>query len=139
MANGIYNSARYSILTAGLNWPAADILVAAWGGEPDFVVTDKKISDIVGRGKATVLGTSLPVTTKSVSADGTAQTNQVVIPGVPVGQQVTFFTLGKNATPVSNSDLFLFLDDALNLPFDPNGLDIVVQPDWLQARGWFRA
>ena len=25
-----------------------------------------------------------------------------------------------------------------NLPFTPDGLDLVVQPDWLEGRGWYR-
>ena len=30
------------------------------------------------------------------------------------------------------------IDEAFELPFVPNGLDLVIQPDWLSARGWFR-
>ena len=78
-------------------------------------------------------GSSLPITSQTVAPDGTAQTNQVIIPGVPIGAPITFFTM-------SDADqLILFIDEAVELPFVPNGLDMVVQPDWLEQRGWWKA
>jgi hypothetical protein len=64
------------------------------------------------------------------------QTNHVVIPGVPVGPMVSHFTMcRRNATP-NLSELLLYVDDAEGLPIAPNGLDLVVTPDWLLNRGW---
>lgn len=137
--NQPYDAARYSMVTHSFDWLGYDLVLTAWGGLPSFVATDKKVSDIVARGGAPLIGVSLPVTAKSVLSDGTCQTNQVVIPAVPVGPAVTYFTLCKRATPVDQSDLLLFIDDAENLPYSPNGLDLVVQPDWALQRGWFRA
>jgi hypothetical protein len=57
----------------------------------------------------------------------------VLLPAVPVGPLVTWFTMTKAGT-----DLILYIDDAEGLPFTPNGLDVPVTPDWLSNRGWFR-
>jgi len=134
--NAPYNIARYRALTSGINWINADLVLAAWSGTPAFVESDDSPADIMSRGFAP-LGESLPITSKTVSADGTAHANQVIIPDVPVGPPITWFTLSKG-TPLSSSELILFIDEAIELPFVPNGLDIVVQPDWLSNRGWFR-
>jgi hypothetical protein len=132
--NQPYDVARYRFLTAGLNWPALNLRLSAWGKAPHFVATDEVLSDITTRNVTTLLGTSLPITVKAVAPDGTAMTNGVVIPTVPVGPDVTHFTMSE-----ANGALLLYIDDALDLPFTPNGMDIVIQPDWLSKRGWFRA
>jgi hypothetical protein len=131
--NQPYDVARRRFVTAALNWTALDLRLTAWGGVPQFVATDTTLANITGRGTP-LLGTSLPVLVKTVTSDGTVQTDAVVIPDVPVGPDVTHFTLGE-----VSAALILFIDQALDLPFTPNGLDIVVQPDWLEQRGWFRA
>jgi len=133
--NQPFNIARYRMLTAGLDWINSDLRLAAWGGVPLFIEADDSITDIQGRGYV-LLGDSLPITVKNVSADGTAQTNQAVIPEVPVGTAVTWFTLYKKVGLAD--ELILYVDEAYELPFEPNGLDMVVQPDWFQNRGWFR-
>ncbi len=136
MANAPFDQARYFWATAGLDWRVTDLVLVAWAGTPNFVKTDKTVADIVTRGVTTLLGFSQVITAKSVAADGAMQTNDVIIPGVPVGPAVTHFTMcRRNATP-NLSELLLFVDDALGLPLDPNGLDIEVTPDWLQQRGW---
>ena len=50
-----------------------------------------------------------------------------------IGDPITFFTMSDGL------DLVLYIDEALDLPFIPNGLDMVVQPDWLDQRGWWKA
>lgn len=132
--NQPYDIARYRFVTAGLNWLNLNLLLTAWSGAPKFVATDKLLSDITTRGQTTFRGTSQAITVTAVSTDGTAQTNGVVIPGITVGANVTHFTMGE-----AGGALILYIDDALGLPFSPNGLDIIIQPDWLQQRGWFRA
>jgi hypothetical protein len=131
--NAPYDTARYKFVTAGLNWLTTQLRLTAWGGVPQFVATDTMVSDLTTRG-VPLLGTSQPITVTTVTPDGTAQTNKVVIPNVPVGPDVTHFTMGD-----TSGRLILFIDQALGLPFVTNGLDIVVQPDFLQQRGWFKA
>jgi len=137
MTNQPYDIARYKFVTATFDWIGMNLALVAWSGTPDFVPTDQHVDDIVARGNAVARGVSLPITQKTVAADGTTQTNQVVIPGVGVGAPITHFTLVDDQ--VGGDTLLYFVDTALDLPFDPNGLDMVIQPDWLSMRGWFRA
>jgi hypothetical protein len=137
MANAPYDKARVQLLTAGLDWRTITLTLSAWGGIPSFDPTDDMISDITARG-FTELGISQPITAQAVTANGTAQTNTVVIPAVPIGPSVTWFTMSWSQTIHAQSQPILFIDTADDLPFVPNGLDLVIQPDWLQNRGWWR-
>ena len=135
--NAPYNIARYIFVTGAFNWLTMNLTLVAWSGTPVFVATDQDVVDITGRGTTTARGVSLPITQKMVAADGTVQTNQVVIPAVPIGPDITHFTLVDDQGAADT--LLSYLDEATELPFVANGLDLIVQPDWLQARGWFRA
>lgn len=135
--NDIYDATRFALLTAQLNWSATGLTLSAWSGTPDFDPTDTKISDIKARG-GVELASSSPVLGVAVSLDGTAQTGPIVLPAVPIGPDVTWFTMAKTNATHDFSELLLFIDDAENLPFVPNGLDMLVQPDWALGRGWFR-
>lgn len=130
--NNVYDDARVKLLTALFDWTAYDLRLVAWSGTPSFLPTEKTVSQITGRGYA-ISGTSQVITSKTVSVNGTAQTNQLLLPAVPVGPPVTWFTMTKAGT-----DLILYIDDAEGLPFTPNGLDVPVTPDWLSNRGWWR-
>ena len=132
MANGVYDNARYKLMTAAFSWPAADLVLTVWSGTAVFYPVDQIINDVAAHG-AVQRGTSMPITAKTVALDGTAQTNQVVVPAVAIGDPITFFTMSDGL------DLVLYIDEALDLPFIPNGLDMVVQPDWLDQRGWWKA
>jgi len=138
MSNSIYNGARYRLPLALMDWTKIDLMLSAWAGTPTFVATDLYISNIAGRG-AVERGTSMPITSATVAPDGTARTNRVIIPAIPIGTPITFFTMSERKPTHSLSELILFIDDAKDLPFDPNGLDLLVQPDWLQERGWWKA
>lgn len=135
--NNIYDLARYQLLTADFDWDAIPLVLSAWTGTPTFVPTDETIADILGHG-ASEVGHSMEITEQSVIPNGTAQTNRVLIPAVPVGPMVTWFTMSWKKSTHNQSQPILFIDTAEGLPFDPNGLDIAVEPDWLQSRGWFR-
>lgn len=135
--NNIYDDARFALLTAQINWPAIGLTLSAWAGAPDFDPTDSTIADIKARG-AVELGVSLPVLGTAVASNGTAQTGPVVIPAVPIGPNVTWFTMARTNAAHDLSSLLLFVDDAMGLPFVPDGLDMLVQPDWALRRGWFR-
>jgi hypothetical protein len=135
--NDIYDDARVKLLTAALNWTTTDLVLSAWPGTPSFVPGEKTLSQIIARGYA-VRGHSQVITSKTVSTDGTAQTNQVVIPSVPVGANVTWFTMSKRNATITLSEMILYIDEAIELPFVPNGLDMIVNPDWLSNRGWWR-
>ena len=138
MSNAIYNSAAYAMVTATFDWPDIPLVMSAWSGTPIFDPLHFKIADIKDVG-GVELSWSLPITAAMVAPDGITQTNQVVIPNVPVGQSVTWFTMSGTQPTHDNSRLIMFIDEALDLPFLSNGLDLLVTPDWLSRRGWFRA
>jgi hypothetical protein len=130
--NNVYDVARYRLMTSAFDWRAANLVLTAWSGTPVFSATDETIADVATHGPVE-RGSSLPITSKTVASNGTAQTNQVVIPDVLIGDPVTFFTMSDG------DELVLFIDEATELPFVPNGLDMLVQSDWLEQRGWWRA
>jgi hypothetical protein len=138
MANSLYNSAAYAMATGTFDWTDIPLVLSAWAGTPTFDATHLKIADIKALGSVE-LGWSLPITAQSVAADGTMQTNHVVIPTVPIGQNVTWFTMSGSQGIHDNNRLIMFIDHAKELPFVPNGLDLLVTPDWLAQRGWGRA
>jgi len=136
--NNIYDLARRELLNAQMNWPTIELLLVAFGGTPDFDPLDISLGNIKARSHPE-MGSSLPINGTTVAINGTAQTDQVLIPGIPVGPPVTWFVMcRKHATVHDSSKPILFLDDVYQLPFVPNGLDLVIQPDWLQWRGWWR-
>lgn len=138
MTNSLYHAAAYAMATGAFDWTDIPLRLSAWTGTPTFDPTHVKIEDITDVG-GVELAYSLPITAQSVAADGTMQTNHVVIPAIPVGPSVTWFTM-SGAQPLHENDrLIMFIDEALDLPFVPNGLDLLVTPDWLSNRGWGRA
>jgi len=138
--NNIYNAARHRLPLALLNWTTIDLMLTAWSGDAKtaFFPADLYIGTLVSHGLVE-RGSSLPITSKTVAADGTAQTNQVVIPKVAIGAPITFFTMSERKPTHSPCELILFIDQSMGLPFIANGLDLVVQPDWLSKRGWWKA
>lgn len=135
----IYDRTRYAMLTGTFNWVSATLRLVAWEGDLDFDAEDMTVDDIITRANATKLGFSLPVTGQAVTVDGRAQTDPIVIPDIPYGHQISFLTFVQyDAVDEDDSLLVLFIDDAFEMPFSTNGLDITVQPDWAQERGWWR-
>jgi hypothetical protein len=140
MANGIYDFARYLLSTGNLDWRAADMVLTAWSGVPTFNPKHRIVGEIAAVvGAANKLGDSLPIVDSTVDAEGYNQTSNVVIQGVAVNKQVNFFTMSLRHPVPNEAELLLFVDTADGLPFVSNNLDIVVIPDWAEARGWFRA
>jgi hypothetical protein len=137
VTNQIYDVSRRSLLLGALNWTSIPLVMLAFRDTPVFDPTDATLQQVVDT-TPTLAGTSLPVTGKTVTVDGTAQTDPIVVPGIPVGPDVTFFVLSENTGSYATSRPILFIDDAFELPFVPNGLDLVIQPDWLSQRGWWR-
>lgn len=138
MSNDIYDIARYRFATAQLNWTTVPLRLLAFSGTPDFNPDDTSVNNITDRAEMVFVKESQAVVHATVSQDGYLQTDQIVIPVAPVGVEITSFVFVVRAASVPTSVPLLFFDDALNLPFTANGLDIVVTPDWLQQRGWGR-
>ena len=129
----IYDRARYDLLTGALPWLTTDVGLAAFSGAPVFDATHGTMAEVLAANPAPAYA-SLPVTGMGAATNGTAQTDPIVIPGVPIGPDITFFVMFK----VSSQLPIILIDDAVELPFVPNGLDLVVSPDWAYQQGWFR-
>jgi len=138
LSSELYNNAAREFALGQLIWPDTELVLVAWGFEPVFNPAHATIADLRTATGLTELGISLPITDSSVAVDGTCQTNQVVIPNIPIGPDVTWFTLCRARATIELAELILFVDEAIELPFVPNGLDLVIQPDWTLNRGWFR-
>lgn len=135
MANQLYSADRVKFINGGFNWPSLPARLDAWRGSYVFDEAHASIADITAAGGVQVV-VGLALSGKIAKPGGYAASNPAILPTVPVGAPVTFLVLmDTTGTPVP----IAYIDDAQGLPFTPNGLDQVVQPDWLQLRGWFRA
>ena len=139
MSNKPYDVARVRMLTASLDWPETDIILSLWSGTPTFNPKHTVIGHIVGLGgDVTLRGHSMPTADTTVAGDGTAQSDVMLIKTVPIGPDITWMTLSERWSTTKSSKLLIYIDEAMFLPFRANGLDVVVTPDWLQQKGWFR-
>jgi len=131
--NSIYDIARFRFAMAQLDWTQAPLILLAYSGTPLFVPEDQTIAQIDGRGQTLRIANSQAILSKAVSAEGYLQTGNVMFDAIPIGPPVTHFIMSLSATtPI------LFIDEAYDLPFEPNGLDVIITPDWLEQRGWGR-
>jgi hypothetical protein len=136
--SGIYDAARQKFATAALDWRTQTLIVSAWAGSLDFNPADVTIASITGRGRVEA-GTSLDMTGLAVAANGSCRSQPVVIPGIAAAVSVGWFTIAQKGATHAASNLLVFIDQIVPaLPFIGNGLDLVLQPDWLSAQGWFR-
>lgn len=136
MPNGIYDKARLRLLSGLFNWQSMECVVTAWQGPLWFDPTDQTIAHLRMHGPIDI-GYSLPMLGMLATAKGHATSGPAVIPTPPVGG-ISFLTLSEAQTPIEQSELILYIDTGFELPFFSNGLDVIVQPDWLAQRGWFR-
>jgi hypothetical protein len=136
--NTIYDRARYRAATGALNWLTLDTRIICWGGTPDFVASDLQTATAVGRG-AVKYGYSQAMLGKAVNAQGFCQSGPVVVPAIAPPAVITWLTVVVHNATQNLSEPLLFIDEAIDLPFDANGLDLVIRPDWLASRGWWRA
>lgn len=136
--NKPYDAARVRMVTAALDWPATNIVLSLWSGTPTFDPKHTTVDSILSLGFKE-LGYSQVNANTTVAGDGTTQSDAMVIQNVPIGPDVTWMTMSESWSTHNSSKLLLYIDEAMFLPFVTNGLDIIVTPDWLQQKGWFRA
>lgn len=134
--NSLYDNTRERLLQATLNWSSLNLLMTAWGFDPDssFDPTHLKRSDL-----GTPLAVSLPVLTPNVRPGGYAASSYANFPAIPIGTDVQFVVLEEVAALPADNRLLAYLADVSGLPFMPNGLGYLFKPDWLFSQGWFRA
>jgi hypothetical protein len=134
--NALYDNARERLAKALLNWPTLNLVMTAWGGDPN---TSFNPAHLTQAALGTPLAVSQPLLLPAVAPGGYCRSSYVNFVTIPVGTDVQFFTLCEaHATP-ANRPLIAYLADVAGCPFVPNGLSYLVKPDWLFAQGWFRA
>lgn len=131
--NSLYAKPRELMAKGLFNWPAIPVVLSAWNGPYVFDEGDVTAGDLVSHGAIHVMD-SLAITNAHVKPGGYCTSDPALLPLVPAGLDVLFLTLANNTT----SEVIAYLDEAIGMPFTPNGLDWLVQPDWLPLRGWFR-
>jgi hypothetical protein len=138
MTNSIYDSARYRFGKALLDWSTAPLFLLAYSGTPVFYPEDTAVSDITARAETLMVSQSQAIAGKNVTLQGFLQTGPVVFEEVPIGPPITHFIMVSQSALLPAAIPLLYIDVAENMPYVPNGLDIVVTPDWLEQRGWGR-
>ena len=126
MSNTIYNSARESYLSGGLDWSNDDVRVILCDSGYVFDPTDDFLDDVAGGAR---LATSGSLTGKTTT-DGVADADDVTFPTVVAGDTVTSLIVYKHTGTEATSDLILFMDETaagavINRLTDGN--DIVVR------------
>ena len=136
LVNALYDNARERLAKALLNWPTLNLVMNAWGGDPEASFNPAHLTQSA---LGTPLATSQPILLPSVAAGGYCRSSYANFAVIPVGGTVQFLTLHEDlATPASRPTI-AYLADVAGCPFVPNGLSYLVKPDWLFAQGWFRA
>lgn len=135
--SALFNRFRERLLSADIAWTGAEIGCVAWTGKYYFDETDRFVQDIEASNGAVVSVAETNVTAVA-GIGGYAITDPMLFRAVPIGAPVNFLTLTFPNLNVGLSELICYIDRGEGLPFTPNGLDWIVQPDWLSKRGWFR-
>lgn len=137
--NRLYSRNRIKFLNGQFDWPSRQMVMSCCRGAYTFDEQHITAAELTAAG-AVLVASSLPITGQTAMAGGYAMSDMVVIPTVPAGPEVTFLILFDitDAGTIGNVPL-VYVDEAMGLPFTPNGLDQQIQPDWLSHRGWFRA
>lgn len=127
MANALYDSARASYLTAGLNWTSDSIKVSLVRGYTPNTATHDFLDDVTVAG-GTLVATSVAFTAKTSTA-GVADAADVTFTAVSAGAACAHLVIYKDTGVPSTSNLIAVIDSATNLPITPNGGDITVSWD----------
>jgi hypothetical protein len=137
--NNLYLNARYRMVTGDFDWRTLDVLLAAWSGPYMFDEGHRTNNDVV-------LAGGIPIAYAEPNASNTihaqtaiVQTNPILFRQVPIGPPLVFLTQAIRGINELSSELIAYYDTGEGLPYAPNGLDVLVHPDWLNQRGWFRA
>lgn len=136
--NNLYSSPRERMLLNQFNWPTLPLAMVACRGPYVFKEEDETLADITASG-GQIAQLGLPLLDMVVIDGGYARSGTAVIPLVPASPDpVTFLIIVEMTGVTADAKLIVYLDDAIGLPFVPNGQDQTVQADWIARRGWFR-
>lgn len=136
--NQPYDIARYRAATGALNWPALDLRLVAFHGTPVFSAAAATIQQVIDLGGVVKAGHSLTALAKSVDSQGYCKTGPIVFDSTTAAVTLTMFVLAIHNATENLSIPLLYIDTGMNIPFDTDGLELVLQPDWAFERGWVR-
>ena len=137
--NRLYSRNRKKFLDGTFDWPVRSFIMSACRGAYTFDEDHQIDSEIIAAG-GVIVTDGLPLTGMTAMAGGYAMSNLTLIPAVPAGAPITFLILFDVTDLATTGKVpLVYIDEAMGLPFTPNGLDQNIQPDWLSHRGWFRA
>ena len=122
----LYDMARERMISNRFDWATMAVSVVAWRGPYSFLETNESVADITaGGGQLVMVG--LPLLNQFAMPGGYARSDTAIIPTIPANpDEVTFLTLVEMAGAVDAYPLIAFIDDAVGLPFVPNGQDQAV-------------
>ena len=136
--NRPYAHVREEMLNAVFNWPATDLELQCWTAGV-FDETQMYVSQLVAAGGIPSAKSTAPIHT-FVETGGYASSDGVLLPGASftVGERIVFMTLSDRTGALADPKLVLWVDDAEGFPFVADGLDVLITPDWVLHRGWWR-
>lgn len=127
MANSLYDAARASFLTAGLNW-SSDTIKAILVDTAIYTVnlsTHVFLSDVSG---SAIVATSSAFSSKTTTG-GAAGAANITFTAVSYAGNVGAIIIYKDTGSGATSNLIAFINTATGLPIAPNGGDIIVSWD----------
>lgn len=127
MANALYDSARQSYLTAGLNWTSDTVKVSLVSGYTPNTATHDFLDDVTTSG-GTIRATSSALGSKTATA-GVADAGDITFTAVAAAPSCAYLVIYKDTGTASTSNLIALIDTAANLPVTPNGGDINITWD----------
>jgi hypothetical protein len=136
MANGLYNAARVKMVAAQFDWAGFLVVFFAYRATSTYVFDPTHgISDI-GAPDAV----SEAVLHQTITPTGYCRSDPVQFNNVAAGADIKFLVIAEKGVGGAAGawSPVCYFDQGIDLPFVPNGNDIIVRPDWLADRGWFR-
>lgn len=124
MVNALYDSGREGFLAGNIDWDG-DVIRLVFVDHADdtpSVTLDDNLDDILAVARVAIS----PVFAGKTTTDGVADANDVTVPGV-TGDIFESITIYQDTGNEATSILIVYIDTATNLPFTPNGGDVVVQ------------
>jgi hypothetical protein len=131
MANALFDPGREGFLAGEIDFDTAVIKAALVRGYT-FSAAHKFMSDVVGAGGGTIVGTPQTLTGKTVT-NGIADCDDVTFTAVPTGAAIGAIIIYQASAVGGGADvaqsaqrLIVYEDTADNLPVTPNGGNIVL-------------
>ncbi|MCH9735905.1 MAG: hypothetical protein K0U78_15355 [Actinomycetia bacterium] len=127
MANVLYDLAKQSLLTAGLNWTTADlrVMLVDTANYTINAVTDEFLNDITDNAGAEVARTTAAMTNPTALL-GVADADDISFLSVAGGTTAEAVVIYEQVTNDTDSPLIAYIDTATGLPVTTDGNNVNV-------------